>query len=274
MSSLQESFPVDKEKFTSEYDYDSDSDLEDGPEVAHPEDSSETARSLDLNVVPPKIVPVQGSGELRSRVLFIQDVASTTMKAFIYYLYTGEVNFAPLSSWPHYPPSVSIGSTTTPQVVMRVPEAPLCSPKSMYRLADKYGIADLKEKARLDIKSKLKNDNIVQELRTSFTSTYDDIRNMEVEYACEHSRLLAILPALSDWIKESPRSDNPRSSNTLAAVFERTVTVLHSAATRVGTQVTTQAPLVVARPLSIPSQAPMLTLTPVTTSVRPSRRIF
>lgn len=78
LASLQESFPSDKDNCTSEYDYESDSDLEDDAEGVELEDVGETSHALDLNVVPANIAPVQGSGELRGRVLLIHDVAFTT----------------------------------------------------------------------------------------------------------------------------------------------------------------------------------------------------
>ena len=110
------------------------------------------------------------------------DFGRLSWKAFIYYLYTGKVAFACLRSQ---------GRAPTPSTVVRKenlsPSPPLCSPKSMYKLADEVsipvitphmarlkqfqlGISDLKELARDDILSKLSNENIVIELFSTFTS--------------------------------------------------------------------------------------------------------
>ena len=57
--------------------------------------------------------------------------------AFVFYLYTGDVNFAPLTSQTQVPrPSNSDSKETT------TADAPRCSPKSMYRLADEVSSND------------------------------------------------------------------------------------------------------------------------------------
>ncbi|KAI0826423.1 hypothetical protein BC629DRAFT_1456201 [Irpex lacteus] len=152
------------------------------------------------------------------RVLVIPDVAFRTLKAFIYYLYSGQVNFAPLSSWPHL-------SSSNAMHASKAQEAPLCSAKSMYRLADKYGLVALRDSARLDIASKLRAENIVTELRSSLTSTYEQIRDIEVNYACERSRQSIVLPAMSEWILELSKGNIAYSANTLVSVYRRTATL-------------------------------------------------
>ncbi len=99
-----------------------------------------------------------------------------SFRALIIYAYLGEVEFAPLKS-----ENKAHSSQVDPY------KPPLCSPKSMYRLAEKvngssnpkrplrltklqYDIPDLKEEALKDIQSKLSPHNILEELFSTFTS--------------------------------------------------------------------------------------------------------
>jgi hypothetical protein len=56
----------------------------------------------------------------------------TSLEAFVYYLYTGRMNFAHLSSQPENRADSSHRSDDSTLIT-----PPLCSPKSMYKLADK-----------------------------------------------------------------------------------------------------------------------------------------
>ncbi|KAH9910217.1 uncharacterized protein BXZ73DRAFT_109348 [Epithele typhae] len=93
------------------------------------------------------------------RVIHVQHIAHATMRAFVYWAYFDEINFAPLKSQQRLQRNIANGS-------------PACSPKSMYRLAHEYNIEALKTKAAGDIKSKLSVDNILSELFSHFTSLY------------------------------------------------------------------------------------------------------
>lgn len=183
-----------------------------------------------------------------------------SMKAFIYYLYTGEVNFAPLRSYslvPLVPTLVQNG----PRI--KVPRAPACSPKSMYRLADK--VSSMNHASYPSDRSKLfvvwsrgsqrkghagyqiKSAGREHRARTSFLfhvnvrprslcfftcviftflCSYDQIRDIEVEYACERSRLPVILPTLLQWTKEISTGNISHSADALVTVFQRAVELL------------------------------------------------
>jgi hypothetical protein len=56
----------------------------------------------------------------------------TSLEAFVYYLYTGKISFAHLSSQPENREDSSQRSDDITLIT-----TPRCSPKSMYRLADK-----------------------------------------------------------------------------------------------------------------------------------------
>jgi len=62
---------------------------------------------------------------------------------------------------------------------------PPCSPKSMYRLADKLAMEDLKKRAFDAVKAGLSTVNIVNEALSYFTSRHPDVQKMELDILVE-----------------------------------------------------------------------------------------
>lgn len=149
-----------------EYDYDSDSDLElidDDP------DSGDAAPMSS------------GSSEGRGlgRTVYIKDIAHKTLKSFAWYCYSGELIFAPFKSDTHD------RKTSEPvEEPLAASKSPSCSPKSMYRLADKYGITELEDRTFEEIRDRLTVHNILDELFSTFTSRYDRVKQMEIDFIC------------------------------------------------------------------------------------------
>ncbi|KAJ6509664.1 hypothetical protein DFH09DRAFT_1198800 [Mycena vulgaris] len=158
-----------EESYFEDYGYDSDSDLESEdeaePSVAAGPASSPGTPNVEVKAkVAPEIQP--GARFARTgRVVVLKDTAFKTWKALLYYLYTRRVNFRPLKS-------------EGPKVL--VVNGPTCSPKSMYRLADKLGLEELQALALASISSRLSEQNILQEVFSSFTSVYPVIQELEV----------------------------------------------------------------------------------------------
>ncbi|KAK0219087.1 hypothetical protein IW262DRAFT_1559198 [Armillaria fumosa] len=99
----------------------------------------------------------------------IKDVAYTTFKSLIAWIYTGKIAFKPLKS---------LGS------LERDPSA--CSPKSMYRLATRAGLDQLKELAFDDLRSQLTEENIVRELFSTFSRDNSEVLEMELTVMLEY----------------------------------------------------------------------------------------
>ncbi|KAJ7474210.1 hypothetical protein FB451DRAFT_1248323 [Mycena latifolia] len=161
-----------------DYGYDSDSDLEwegeDDDSVAPSTPQSPTTdapltlpRPSSPSKPEPKCNTKIEEYLRRGRVIVLKDTAHKTWKALLYYLYTRRINFAPLRSE---------GAREADT------EGPACSAKSMYRLADKLGLDDLKSRALQWIRSRLSEDNILREVFSSFTSMYPNVQTLEVEY--------------------------------------------------------------------------------------------
>ncbi|KAI0684901.1 hypothetical protein BC835DRAFT_587959 [Cytidiella melzeri] len=236
IGSLDEGFPHDKDHLMDEYDYDSDSDLgdeyEDEPEDVHvtgedAKDHSGAASSPlaakhgkqpetdpiiktddDVHVPSTESVPM-AAGERYGRIIALPTGAHKTWGALLFYLYTGGVQFAPLKSNPDQ-------SKAKQQCF-----SPQCSPKSLYRLAQRYGLEALKKEAHDEIKAQLSTENIALELRSSFTSFHDDIRDMEVAFACEAAQLPRVLTGLSEWIANLARGETTHTADTLHALFQQ-----------------------------------------------------
>ena len=94
----------------------------------------------------------------------------------MYYLYTDEIAFASLKSQLR-----SHDGPPNSAAVLKRP--PLCSPKSMWRIADKYGLDKLKVLAKADMKQKVPSQNVVAELFSSFSTRCSSsifVRNIEL----------------------------------------------------------------------------------------------
>ncbi|KAI0743834.1 hypothetical protein C8Q80DRAFT_1183379 [Daedaleopsis nitida] len=135
----------------------------------------------------------------------IKDSAFRTFKALVYYIYTGDINFSTLRS-------LKVKKSTTPLS---------CSPKSMYRLADKYGMADLKKLALDNLKSQLTTDIILVELFSQFTSRYPDVIEIETDYVRAHRKDLACLQDLQQWMDMAVRGDIPHASAALVSLLRK-----------------------------------------------------
>ncbi|KAJ6623630.1 hypothetical protein B0H10DRAFT_776067 [Mycena sp. CBHHK59/15] len=148
---------------SEEYGYMSDSDLD--PE-SDDEDVSGFPTSAPNVPLPPSRPPSPEPRRM-GRVVILRDTAFNTWNALLYYLYTHKIRF---TAGPRLR-NLSVRS--------KIPE---CSPKSMYRLADKLGLDDLKARSLSSIKACLSRENIVREAFASFTSMYPEVQDITVEF--------------------------------------------------------------------------------------------
>ncbi|TFK27990.1 hypothetical protein FA15DRAFT_701372 [Coprinopsis marcescibilis] len=164
-------------------------------------------------------------------VIIVKDVAYRTYKALLYWLYTGQIVFAPLSSSFHNNLSrstsetSSLGSQAAPgadggsqQPGSRRVEPPAssryewiknwarefpnrpepCSAKAVYRVADKIDIPELKERAAQHIIKSLTVDNIGFEIFSPFSATFDEIRKVEITFFLNHWQQIRSSESMSE----------------------------------------------------------------------------
>ncbi|KAH7914269.1 hypothetical protein BJ138DRAFT_1144217 [Hygrophoropsis aurantiaca] len=175
---------------------------------------------VDWSILSSKPQTIPGPKKLR---VVIRDVAYTTYKAVLYYIYTDVIVFAPLSSSfsPAARPAKAVETslpapssesqsnlldgqknatqadnqtnppTTRKDWIKRWQQSHLerpapCSAKAVYRLADKLDLVALKERASQHIQRSLTVGNIPYEVFSPFSATFADIRKVQVNFFLEH----------------------------------------------------------------------------------------
>lgn len=140
-----------------------------------------------------------------ARHIVMRDTAYTTMRALLYYIYTSRLTFAVLSS--HSPPfslkvipnSGSFGPISCPSFAVLPHSARLqriinfsqdhpdralpVSPRSLYKLAHRLEIADLRLQALDNFRSQLKPESVAYELFGEMPGIYEEIRSTLLDYA-------------------------------------------------------------------------------------------
>jgi len=146
------------------------------------------------------------------KIVPVKDTAYVTWQAMIFYLFTGQVSFAPLSSSGKPRPLPERGHTT--DLSSLKPSA-----KSMYRLADKLGLDDLCKLSQLHIKSALSAETILHEVFSAFTSRYKPIRDMELGFVFNHLDELKNSQGFHDVLNNITRGHLPHSLDVLMAIL-------------------------------------------------------
>ncbi|KAH9938930.1 hypothetical protein B0H21DRAFT_52118 [Amylocystis lapponica] len=178
------------------------------------ESSGNLAESTSSTIRETHLVPKE-LGQAH-RTIFVKDMAFRTWQAFIYYTYFEKVNFSPLRSQTGTSRKVVKGHRQT-----ELYQPPLCSPKSMYRLADKYDLKDLRELAKNDIKQKLTEDNILVELFSHFTSNYSEILELEIQFISDNSHIKTkVLTSIPQWMESVAAGHQPHSAEVLISLFQ------------------------------------------------------
>ncbi|KAJ7429376.1 hypothetical protein B0H11DRAFT_2145779 [Mycena galericulata] len=177
----------DEGRFT-EYDYMSDSDLDSDDEESVPCERPSSPEPVEVKEILPNSVSVPSAAapptpRRMGNVVMVKSHAYKTWNAFLYYLYTKKLVFRTANS--------------RGEPASRVLT---CSAKSMYKLADAFGLTDLKDLALESVRSQLSPANIVCEAFSSFTSLYTEIQDIEVEFLLRH------LPSLTEEVAEMLKS--------------------------------------------------------------------
>ncbi|KIK82042.1 hypothetical protein PAXRUDRAFT_14935 [Paxillus rubicundulus Ve08.2h10] len=164
-------------------------------------DPSETSTEATVVSNHPLSEPATRLRSLGSRHILVKDTAFQTWYALVNYLYTGKVTLLPPRS-SKMPMQPQRSSTSTG-------DEPKCSAKSMYRLARKVGLDDLRDEAFAFMQSNITENNVLQELSCSLVSRHPPLLEMLLDtlYANIASRpVVAGFPALARRIanKELP----------------------------------------------------------------------
>ncbi|KDQ57700.1 hypothetical protein JAAARDRAFT_35385 [Jaapia argillacea MUCL 33604] len=247
---LDDEFPITEQRFVENYDYPSDSDLDDqemevdshfaqshngvGTEGEQNVPSGGQAlarRTSTQEVENGRVAGTHKSRRDRGRVIVVKDTAFKTLRAFVIYLYTGEVSFhRQKSDLPEGEAEVEGkkgkkkrrgGKESSPTEEKADDEMSICSPKSMYRLSDKVGLDDLKALSFKAIKDSLSPANVVKEAFSFFTSLYPELQEAEIDYLCEHRYDVAVAKAIPGVMKKAAMGELEHSAEVLALLFTR-----------------------------------------------------
>ncbi|KAI0365613.1 hypothetical protein BV20DRAFT_1124801 [Pilatotrama ljubarskyi] len=155
------------------------------------------------------------------RTIVMTDGASKTWRALVFYAYTHDITFAPLRSQ---------RLTSTPaDGANDASRLPTCSPKSIYRLAEKYGNKELRQLAKDDIASKISANNVLDELFSRFVARHPEIQEMQLDILMKHLKDPDVTSRLPAWVDRFASGELRECASTFALLIGK----LTSAATAV-----------------------------------------
>ncbi|KAI6148080.1 hypothetical protein BKA82DRAFT_4147937, partial [Pisolithus tinctorius] len=231
----------------SEYGYESDSDLEDDTEdtTVSPTHIQVRAGSGSDNKDPGTCVPtmlnvekddeflqrkvansiglssegsasIQPNGMLQALGggchIFVKDAAFRTWYCLLHFLYMGTVEFSPLkSSGPH-------GSRRFYCNTSRVPE---CSARSMYRLATKLNIDELRDLAFDSIRRDIDENNLLRELASGFTGRHPAVLEMELDLLSQKIASAPIVEGLPKLLTRISQKELSHGANIMIGFYMR-----------------------------------------------------
>ncbi|KAF8837057.1 hypothetical protein BDN67DRAFT_957219 [Paxillus ammoniavirescens] len=150
---------------------------------------------------------------LGSRHILVKDTAFQTWYTLLNYLYTGKVTFLP-------PKSSAIHSGKSSEGPK---EKPKCSAKSMYRLACKVGLDDLRDEAFTSIKSHLTENNILRELSCKLLSRYPALLEMELDVLYPHIASPPVVAGFPELAKRIADKELPQGADIIIGLHTRTL---------------------------------------------------
>ncbi|KAG6917603.1 hypothetical protein DXG01_001832 [Tephrocybe rancida] len=196
------------------YDYTSDSDLESESDSS----DSDVDNLIDLeSQASTEVLSVHRSEAHRlpprtlregERAIFVRDTAFETWKALVFYLYTKEIHFKPLTS--------SRGTEASEHVVT-------CSPKSMYRLATKIGYPELQALSLKAIVGGLSESNILEEMFSHFSSLYPEVQKAEVDVLVSLLTKPAVVEDLKNKMRTVAARSLPHAQDIVATMLTRMI---------------------------------------------------
>ncbi|KAI0668480.1 hypothetical protein C8Q78DRAFT_1047341 [Trametes maxima] len=221
--------PIREYALDDEYDYDSDSDLDvfeahDDPEERVVTSDESNTDSFGVHVKAEGDIPASmqsGIGNTKGvvhrgstgyRQILLPSIAHRTLLSLVFYLYTGKYNFLPLRS-------AGVADRQLALLTGGDAAAPACSPKSMFRLAELYGIAKLQDHAYGAVVAGLTPANIVQEAFSPFFSRYERLREHAVSYLAQNYLDPKIQSSLHDALDKVLLGQSPHVGDLLRSLL-------------------------------------------------------
>lgn len=138
-----------------------------------------------------------------------------TWNALVYFIYTGNIHFAPLRSNGLKERQAAVERHCTDN-----PDLPaLCSPKSMYRLADMVGLPKLRRISLQEIKRQLSTKGIATEVFSHFSSTYPDVLSAELRFLYDNTHMAQALKDVQHHAVEVVAGRVPHAEGVISALL-------------------------------------------------------
>ncbi|KIM57529.1 hypothetical protein SCLCIDRAFT_28761 [Scleroderma citrinum Foug A] len=157
---------------------------------------------------PSGIVSIPSKG----RHIFIKDTAFQTWYCLMYYLYTGEV---------HLLPPKSSGNQGSRRLSLNASEEPRCSAKSMFRLAIKLNLDELREHAFSMMNESLDERNLLQELASGFVGRYPRVLEMELDMLSQTIATAPIIEGLPALMRRISQKELPHGADIIIGLHTR-----------------------------------------------------
>ncbi|KAH8093851.1 hypothetical protein BXZ70DRAFT_908978 [Cristinia sonorae] len=154
----------------------------------------------------------KGSHGVSEKTSTVRDGAFKTWQSMVLFLYDFDDHIV-------FNPLRSCSNSNVMRNVAAEEDSFGCSPKSMYRLAAKFELQELKTLAEKSLKAQLTADNIVSELFCDFTWRYPEVLQMEIQVFNEHYQNLAVQNGMAQVFDKISKGELPHSSIVLRSLF-------------------------------------------------------
>uniref|UniRef100_A0A0K3CMJ0 FGENESH: predicted gene_15.16 protein n=2 Tax=Rhodotorula toruloides TaxID=5286 RepID=A0A0K3CMJ0_RHOTO len=148
--------------------------------------------------------PTSAPAELkRYHRIQVHDCSYSTFLAYLYWIYYGEISFAPsrateLANSEEQPESQDSPAVTPPAETDESPSPPPCNAHAMYRLADRYLHDGLCEIAKSAIVSGLTPETAAYEAFSALSRDYEDLQVAVIEFIVKN---IQAVRASSGWTR-------------------------------------------------------------------------
>lgn len=144
--------------------------------------------------------------------IFVKDAAFRTWYCLLHFLYMGTVEFSPLKS------SGLHGYRGFYSNTSRVPE---CSARSMYRLATKLNIDELRDLAFDSIRRDIDENNLLRELASGFTGRHPAVLEMELDLLSQKIASAPIVEGLPKLLTRISQKELSHGANIMIGFYMR-----------------------------------------------------
>ncbi|PCH43144.1 hypothetical protein WOLCODRAFT_144397 [Wolfiporia cocos MD-104 SS10] len=148
--------------------------------------------------------------------IVVVGAASTTWEALLFYLHSGTITFAPLTSG-----GASVRRAFINNHKQTRPHLPApCSCKSIYHLAHELQLERLQKLAMDHLRSQLSRRTILAEIFSQFTSRFDEVKNIELEVLRSHWSEIVGTTELQEMLTKVVCGDYPHANKVMADIMK------------------------------------------------------